>query len=514
MEIKPLFIGNRSAAFCLDPDACYALVQPVQLRLNGEPAGSTEKAVTSLFHLLPDTDYCLEAICDEQTLSFSFHTQEESCTLDVRRFGAVGDGVHDDSAALQAAILACPEGGRVLVPAGRWRTLPLFLKSHIRLELQKDAVLALETDRSRFPVLPGMTLMHDKSQDLNLGSWEGNPLDSYASLITGIGIEDCILYGEGTLDGQADRGDWWIDAKVRRGAWRGNLFFTNHCRNLTLHGLTFMNSPAWNLHPYFSDDLRFLGLTIQAPAVSPNTDGFDPESCRNVLLAGTHFSVGDDCIAVKSGKIYMGRRYQTPCSDLEVAHCLMEDGHGGVTLGSEMSGGIVNMHVHHCVMRHTDRGLRIKTRRGRGRDGVIDGIRFDHIRMEQVRCPFVVNSLYCCDPDGHSAFVQSEEPQPVDEGTPRLGSFTFEDVTCSGASVAGCFLGLPEKPIESVAMNRVRIACGADAPAMQPAMTDCMPKLTRTGLILRHVARVTLTDTEITGCDGEALLTEDVKEVL
>jgi len=280
---------------------------------------------------------------------------------------------------------------------------------------------------------------------------------------------------------------------------------------VTVQGITFRNSPAWNLHPYFSNDLKFLNITVQAPANSPNTDGFDPESCKDILVAGAHFSLGDDCIAIKSGKLYMGATYATPCEDIEIVHCLMEDGHGGVTAGSEMAGGVKHVRVRDCLMRNTDRGLRIKTRRGRGKNGVIDDIVFDHVEMERVGTPFVVNCLYYCDPDGHTEYVQSLEPQPVDERTPYVGNIAFRHVNATEVSCAGYFLGLPEQPIHKVTMEHVNIVCARAAKPMQPAMADCVPKCVYKGIVASDVRKMVLKDVMITGYEGERIETKNVE---
>ncbi len=499
--MTPLYIGSRSV--CLEiGEGLYELREPRTLTLNGEPAGRAETCVFSLYGLMPDTDYLLETDRGE---TLRFHTGPETATMDVRRFGALGDGEHDDTAAIQAAILCCPAGGRVLIPAGIWRTGPIFLRSHLRLEIARGAELRLIGDRSRFPILPGLTQTTDEREEIPLGTWEGNPLDTFASLITGVEVEDVAVCGEGILDGGGSRDGWWHDHRTKRGAWRPRMIFLCRCRDVTIQGLTVRNSPAWNLHPFFSDGLRFLNLTVQAPADSPNTDGFDPESCSGILLAGTHFSLGDDCIAIKSGKIWLGSHFKKPCEDIEISHCLMENGHGGVTAGSEMAGGVRNVRVHDCLMRRTDRGLRIKTRRGRGEQGVIDGITFERVRMESVRVPLVVNALYYCDPDGHSPWVQSREKKPVDAGTPRIGTITYRDVTADGASCAGYILGLPERPVEEVRFERVRIRVGEDAPPIQPAMADGVPKLTRTGLVALFTDALCLEDVSIEGQTGEAV---------
>lgn len=500
MQLSILHLAARTVTIQLDDGGLYNTTVPYDLYLNGEFWVHADTVVTTLYYMEPDTDYVLEVRSGDAAVgSLCFHTAWESYTMDVRDFGAVGDGKHDDTAAIQAAISCCPAQGRVLIPAGDYSVLPLFLKSHITLELQYGATLLLNTDRSRFPILPGMTLSTDETDDYNLGSWEGNPLDTFASFLTGVEVEDVLICGEGVLDGQAQLSDWWVDHRTRRGAWRPRMLFLARCRRVVMQGLTVRNSPCWNLQPYFSQDLGFYNLFIQAPANSPNTDGFDPESCTHIRMAGTHFSVGDDCIALKSGKLYMGRRYKTPISDVEISHCLMEDGHGGVTIGSEIAGGAHDITVHHCVMRHTDRGLRIKTRRGRGRDSVIDGVTFDHVVMEHVGTPLVVNALYYCDPDGKSDYVQSREKQPVDARTPHVGTICFRDVQASDVTCAAYILGLPEEPVEHVVMQNVTISCDPDAAPMVPAMACGVEPCKQTGIVAINVDEVTLDNVIITG---------------
>ena len=514
IEVKKLFVSTRSITIELPDGGLYHTKKPYRILLNGVEQGMAETVVHSLYGLWPDTKYVLKVLDDNTEVGrLVFRTEKESFTLNVRRFGAVGDGVHDDTAAIQAAISCCPKKGRVLIPSGQYRVTPLFLKSHITVEIQKSATLLLEIDRLKFPILPGMTLSADEDDDLNLGSWEGNPLDTYASFITGVRVKDVILCGEGVLDGQADKADWWQHHRIKRGAWRPRMLFLNHCEDVTVQGLTFRNSPCWNLHPYFSRKLKFLNIHVTAPADSPNTDGFDPESCEHILLAGAHFSLGDDCIAIKSGKLYMGQRYKTPCSDLEISHCLMENGHGGMTCGSEMAGGVNKVYLHDCLMRNTDRGLRIKTRRGRGEQGVIDDIVFENVVMERVGTPYVVNCLYFCDPDGKTEYVQSREKQPVDERTPRIGRIAFRNVTATDVTCAGYFLGLPERPIEQVEMENVSITCAPDAAPMAPAMACGVEKVSRKGVVAINVDRIVMKNVTITGQDGVKLECENVGEV-
>ncbi|MBR1606401.1 MAG: glycoside hydrolase family 28 protein [Clostridia bacterium] len=513
--MKCLHTSARSCTVLLDPQGDYEACAVRRLELNGRDLGEENRSVCSLFDLWPDTDYRLVSFVNgEKEDELAFHTEAEVCTLNVRRFGAKGDGENDDTPALQAAILCCPAGGRVLVPAGTYRTGPLFLKSHMTLELQKDATLALVTERSRFPILPGMTRTTDEQGEYLLGTWEGNPLDCFAGALTGIGVEDVHIIGQGVVDGCAQLGDWWPNHKVIKGAFRGRIFYLRDCVNVTVQGITFRNSPSWNLHPCFSRKLSFLNVRVEAPYNSPNTDGFDPESCQDIRMLGTVFSVGDDCIAIKSGKIYMGQKYHTPCENIEIAWCAMLDGHGSVTVGSEMAGGVRHVWVHHCLMRGNDRGLRVKTRRGRGKYAVVDDIRFEDIRMEGVKAPLVVNAMYYCDPDGHAPYVQSREKQPVDDTTPTIGTVCFERVHARQCQACvGYVLGLPEKPVEQLILRDCDFVFSDTAQPMEPAMAEGVEACARRGLIAQYVDRLILDGVRMQGIEGEPLEAVSVEHI-
>lgn len=516
MKAELLWLNARSACVKIADGGLYCTRQVYVLRLNGINCGEADTVVHSLFCLLPDTTYRLEVLSNGEALAaLSFVTKHEFVTLNVRAFGAMGDGVQDDTHAIQAAILSCPKESRVLIPRGRYLVSPLFLKSHLRLELQKGACLLLQTDRRKNPILPGLLQSWDEEKVYNLGTWEGHPLDMFAALLTGIAVEDVEIYGEGVLDGQAQLADWWQEPKKKRGsAWRGRMLFLNRCRQITVQGLSFRNSPSWNLHPYFSQDLRFLNVQVEAPADSPNTDGLNPDSCSDVLVAGARFSLGDDCIAIKSGKLYMGSVYKTPCERLEIMHCLMEKGHGGVTIGSEMAGGVRDVLVHDCLMRDTDRALRIKTRRGRGSQGRIDAIRFECVKMENVATPLVINSFYFCDPDGHSDYVQNRDPLPADERTPSIGSVSFEDVQATGCQLSAAFLlGLPESKIDSVRIVNSRFSFADEVIPAPPAMADGVPACARRGIMAENVKALTLRHVSFEGVLGEEVDTINVDTV-
>ena len=511
-----LYVSSRSASVLLDPEGMYEAREKRTLFLNGEEAGEEYRSVASLFSLEPDTEYELEARTDSgKAETLVFRTGRETCTLNVRDFGAKGDGETEDTAMIQAAILCCPDGGRVLVPEGDYVTGPLFLKSHMTLEIAGGAALRLLTDRTRFPVLPGETPAENEQGEVLLGMFEGCRTNGCAGALNGIDVEDAAVIGEGIVDGRAQESDWWINPKTQRIACRGNLFYTQRCKGITVQGIMFMNSPSWNIHPAFSEDLDFIDIKVRAPWDSPNTDGFDPESCRHVRLLGAEISVGDDCIAIKSGKIELGRKYRRPCEDLEIGWCALLDGHGGVTVGSEMAGGVRKVRAHHCYMKGNDRALRVKTRRDRGKDGVVDDILFSDILMDGVKMPLVVNSFYFCDADGKSDRVQSREKAPVDETTPEIGTVCFERVKADGCKACAAYaLGLPEKPMEHLILRDCEFSFDPEAKPLVPAMALGVEECCRRGVIARWLKKLTLENVRMTGADGEELEAHDVGEVI
>ena len=502
--MKILCLTSRSVSVLLDPEGLYEAREKRTLFLDGEEQEEEYRSVTSLFGLEPDTEYELESRTDSgETETLAFRTKKETCTLDVRDFGAAGDGKTEDTSKIQAAILSCPAGGRVLVPAGDYVTGPLFLKSGVLLEIAAGATLMLLTDRRQYPVLPGSVPAENEAGEVLLGMFEGCAENGFASALTAIDVTDAAVIGEGVIDGRAQESDWWIRPKEQRIACRGNLLYTQRCKGITVQGLTFRNSPSWNLHPAFSEELDFIDLKIRAPWDSPNTDGFDPESCRKVRLLGTEISVGDDCIAIKSGKIGLGKKYKRPCEDLEIGWCALLDGHGGVTVGSEMAGGVRNVEAHHCYLRGNDRALRIKTRRGRGKDGIVDGIRFRDIRMDGVKMPLVVNSFYFCDADGKSDWVQTREKLPVDEGTPEIGAICFERVAAEGCKACAAYVtGLPEKPMEELRMSDCTFGFDPEADEMVPAMALHVEACRKRGIIAKYVNRLTLERVRMDGTEG------------
>ncbi len=518
MNYNMIAITVRSATIELDNDTLFNSENPYTVSVNGQIyASGVNKNVFSIFELEPSTDYIV-GIRDEVTgkeIQNSFTTLEESVRLNVKKFGAKGDGVHLDSMAIQAAILACPPKGTVYIPEGEYLCAPLFMKSYVTIELADGAVLKGHTDRAMYAMLPGYTMTTDEKDEYYLGTWEGNPLDAYASLITAIGVTDVSIIGKGTIDGNAQNADWWIDPKVRKEAWRPRTIFFNQCDKMLVQGVTIQNSPSWTIHPYLSTNLDYIDLKVQNDKHSPNTDGLDPESCSDVNIIGVRFSVGDDCIAIKSGKLYMGKKLKKPSERLTIRNCRMRHGHGAVVIGSEMSGGAKDIHVSKCLFENTDRGLRIKTRRGRGEDAIIDGITFDQIAMKEVLTPFVVNMFYFCDPDGKTEYVYSKETLPVDEWTPYLGKFTFTNITCDDSEwAAAYFYGLPEQPIEALIMKNVVVRFKEDASEGRPAMMSYVDDVSKMGIYANNVKKIHLENVVMVGYQGERLIAEGTEEVI
>ncbi len=314
----------------------------------------------------------------------------------ITRFGARADGTTDATPAIGRAIAACVAsgGGRVIVPAGRFLTGAIRLKSAVNLHLEAGATLLFQRDPSAYlPVV--------------LTRYEGTELFNYSPFIYALDERDVAVTGAGTLDGQADNDHWWpwargplaaartrlIDAGARGvpvtervfgdGSFlRPNFIQPYRCQNVLIEGVTIVNSPMWEIHPVLCRNVTVRGVTIQSHG--PNNDGCDPESCTDVLIDQCVFDTGDDCIALKSGKNEDGRRLHTPIENVIVRGCDMRDGHGGLTVGSEISGGARNIFALNCRMDSPklDRAFRFKNNSVRG--GVIEHVYVRDVTIGQV----------------------------------------------------------------------------------------------------------------------------------
>ena len=489
--IKVINTTPESVTFDIDDGGRYETLKAYTLQIGDRKINDSRSIIT--VHGLEDgQSYDASVVFEGESaaaagFACSFATPKITATCNVRDFGAYGDGEHEDTSFIQSAIMCCPEGGRVLIPAGTYFHRGIYLKSDIFIELEKGAKLVLDSNRNDIPRFPGRLEGSSGADGYFLGTWEGEPIAMFNGSVTGVHVKNVCVYGEGTIDGGADKENWWKDPKTINIAARPRLIFLKGCENVTFTGLTLSNSPAWTVHPFFSKKLGFYNITINNPWDSPNTDGINPESCDGVEIAGVHFSLGDDCIAVKSGKIDMGRLYKTPSKNIHIYGCLMEDGHGAVTVGSEAAAGVRELVVERCRFVRTDRGLRIKTRRGRGKDSVMDNIIFRDIEMDGVITPFVVNSFYFCDKDGKTDYVQDRNPLPVDDRTPFVKRLVFERISAINSHyAAGWIEGLPEQPIEEIVLKDIEVSFAADAKKGAPAMALNVPECCREGFIVKN----------------------------
>jgi polygalacturonase len=324
----------------------------------------------------------------------------------ITRYGAVGDGVSDCSEAFLGAINACSRegGGRVVVPRGDFLTGAIHLRSNVNLHISEGATLRFLPDPRLY--LPAVYTR-----------WEGVECMSYSPFIYACDQENVAVTGAGILDGQASNEHWWpwcgspfyggglegpnqmaarkklfgmgendVPVKDRvfgEGSYlRPNFIQFYRCRNVLLDGVTVRNSPMWQIHPVLCVNVTVRGVSMLSHG--PNNDGCNPESCRDVRIENCFFDTGDDCIAVKSGRNRDGRRIGAPSENIIVRHCRMKDGHGGVTIGSEASGGVRNVFAEDCDMDspNLERALRLKTNSVRG--GFIENIFMRNVTVGQV----------------------------------------------------------------------------------------------------------------------------------
>lgn len=465
--IELVAVTPRAVALRFDmPGARYFLPQVVAWRLSGAGVvreGHSDRAITVLHDLPPGTALRVEAA---GFAPFEFATPP--CA------GAV---VLADAGRAQELLDRLPDGGTLMVPAGRWEVEPLLIPSRRHIWLAEGAELMAPAERDRFAMLT----------PAQGGSWEGLPDTCYRGILTAIDAQGITISGPGLVDGGGARGDWWQWPKeTRNGARRARLLHLIGCRDVTVLGPCFANAPSWTLHPYLCRDITFAGISIENPADSPNTDGLNPESCEGVVIEGVRFSTGDDCIAIKAGKRTDagGDAHLAPTRGVRIRHCRMEDGHGGVVIGSEMSGGVTDVRVSQCEMAGTDRGLRIKTRRGRG--GVVSGIHLSDVRFDGVDTVLAINMHYFCDHDGHSNAVQSRAAQPVTELTPRIEDITLERIEAQGVRLAfAACLGLPEAPVRGVRIAQAQVGF-VQAVAAPPLMADGVAAVAGAGVLAEH----------------------------
>ncbi|AWV35742.1 MULTISPECIES: glycoside hydrolase family 28 protein [Paenibacillus] len=417
----------------------------------------------------------------------------------INDYGAHPNSAEPSTEAIARAIHAASEagGGTVYVPSGHYQTGAIFMKSNIELQLSPGAELSFSSDPNDYPVVSSR--------------WEGVKQNVHASCIFGINLENVSVTGAGKLDGRG--APWWDKHRNSPDSLlypRPKLISFDNCRRVTLRDLTLVNSPSWTVNPICCQDVTIDNLSIYNPADSPNTDGIDPESCVNVRISNCNIDVGDDCIAIKAGT--EDTKERVACENITITNCTMIHGHGGVVLGSEMSGDIRNIVISNCVFKQTDRGIRLKSRRGRG--GVVEDIRVSNIVMEDVICPFILNLYYFCGPRGKDKYVWDKNPYPVTEETPCFRRIHFANITARKVHAAAGFLyGLAEQYISEITFSNIDISMAENAIPGRPAMMSGIQDMNNRGFYLGNVRDIRFRQVTIENHEGPAFYIENGETV-
>ncbi len=445
-------------------------------------------------------------------------------TFNITDYGAVGDGHTKNTKAFADAIKACVEagGGRVVVPAGVWLTGAIELKNNLDLHLEQGAVIQFSENYDDYPLIQS--------------TWEGRPRVQCMSPLYANGLENIAVTGQGIIDGAGQawrpvkkfkmterqwkeliasggvlneaQDMWWPTKEALNGPQilaslqhRDNVTLEDYapvrsylrpvmvaliqCRNVLLDGPTFQNSPGWNIHPLLCENMIVRNINVRNPWYSQNGDGLDLESCRNVIVTGCRFDVGDDAICLKSGRDEYGRRRGKPSENMLITDCTVYHGHGGFVVGSEMSGGVRNIFVRNCTFIGTDVGLRFKSTRGRG--GLVENIFIEDIRMSNIATEAIRFNMFY---GGRAPIPEEGEQQdssvkreivPVNEGTPQFRKIYCKNITCRGAAGAVLLQGLPEMPIREIELENVLISADtglvcADAEQIKLTNVEILPE--------------------------------------
>ena len=392
--------------------------------------------------------------------------------FDVRALGAKGDGKTLDTAAIQKALDACDQagGGTVRVTAGTYLSQPLTLRSKTTLLLEAGATLLASPEHKDFMKTPGDWLAAKSSGD-------------FIPLLNGKDLTDVTITGKGVIDGNGSV--WWAEAEKARQKVSGytlprpNLFTLQRCKNVKVTGITLRNAPKFHFVPSECEDLLVDGVTVFAPEHAANTDGIDPSNCRNVKITRCIIDVGDDNIAIKSGKKLEGREFA--CENLTVTDCTFKHGHG-MSIGSEVVGGVRNLVVRNCVFEDTDNGLRIKSRRDPAKGGLVENITYEDCVLKNCHPAISIMSYY--QDTTHGKFPRDDQPQPVTAATPKFRNITIRNITGSSTVTVGYIVGLPESPVENVLLENLTLSG-------------------KEGLTIAHAKGVTLKNVKIMAQTGE-----------
>jgi polygalacturonase len=400
---------------------------------------------------------------------------------DAKKYGAKGDGTTKDTAAIQKAIDDCSAGkggGTVVLDAGTFLSAPILLKSNMTLELKKDAILLGSPDHQDYAVI----------QEFRQ--------DGHQALVSALNAQNVSITGEGVIDGNGE--SWWhamrgappsaAPVNLNNGAnvpgsgiaagqaARPRLVVFDHCKHVSLTGVTVRNSPFWQIVPYYSDDVVIRNIRVTATLPSPNTDAIDPFSSSNVVIDHVYADTGDDDVAIKSG-LANSPGGDDPSKNITITDCTFDHGHG-VSIGSEIAGGAQNIRVERVKFTGTENGIRIKANRDRGAD--VGNITYKDITMDGVKNPILITEYY------PRAGTLAEVPaMPVTRLTPMFHDITIENVTATNSGNDGSIVGLPESPVLNLTMKNVHLSG-------------------KTGLLIAY-AKVTTDDLAVTAATGDAL---------
>lgn len=416
----------------------------------------------------------------------------------VLKFGAKKDSSALSTVAIAKAIEAASKagGGTIYFPAGKYLTGPIHLKSNITILIDAGAELHFSDNFDHYlPMVPSR--------------WEGTDVTNFSPLFYAYKAENITISGRGLIDGHGKK--WWnfsegyneknprskwqlefdrvnqnilrpdLKGWVERGFLRPPFIQPMYCKNVRIEGITIRNSPFWTVNPEFCENVTIEGVTINNPP-SPNTDGINPESCKYVHISNCHISVGDDCITIKSGKDSAGRKMAMPAENYTITNCTMLSGHGGVVIGSEMSGGVKKIVISNCVFDGTDRGIRIKTARGRG--GVVEDIRVDNIIMKNIREQAIVLDMQ---------YAKTEQ-EPVSSRTPQFRNIHFSNITAN-TNEAVFINGLEEMPVNDITFSDVQFEA-------------------KTGATIRNASYIEWHNVRINNSSGASLIAENVTDLL
>lgn len=379
--------------------------------------------------------------------------------VSIRDHGAVEGGDTLNTQAIAQAIESCHSagGGQVVIPAGIWLTGPIHLRSHINLHLEKGAELRFSQNPDDY--LPVVYQQRG-----------GIRCHNYSPFIYAHRCHNIAITGEGILDGQGST--WWpwkhkqpgmvhlFEANVSQLPVEQRVYGTPghgvrppflqplECRDILIEGVTFRNSPSWTVHPVWCENITIRNISILNPVDAHNTDGIDPDGCRNVLIEHCHVDTGDDGICLKSGRGPDAWEVGTPCENILIRHCTIKSAHGGIVIGSEMAAGVSNVLAHDCQCDGTDVGIRLKTRPGRR--GYIRNVEATRISMRNIRLDAILITMR-----------YAGEKLDIDPGglvdVPQVHDILVRDCDCESAAQAIRLEGLPGHPLRNITLENIRI---------------------------------------------------------